>query len=61
MSGYSSDLKRKVNEVDLIFGSILVLHAIAQVYASDGAKQQFADDFITARVKVINLDRFDLS
>ena len=35
--------------------------AIAEVYASDDAKQRFVDDFIAAWVKVMNLDRFDLA
>ena len=46
--------------VDLIFGSNSELRAIAEVYASDDAKQKFVDDFVAAWVKVMQLDRFDL-
>jgi len=31
------------------------------VYASDDAKQSFAQDFVAAWTKVMNLDRFDLA
>ena len=47
--------------VDLVFGSNSQLRAIAEVYASDDAQQKFMDDFGRAWVKVMNLDRFDLS
>ena len=45
---------------DLIFGSNSELRAIAEVYASNDAKEKFAKDFISAWTKVMNLDRFDL-
>lgn len=45
---------------DLIFGSNSELRALAEVYASDDAKEKFVNDFINAWVKVMNLDRFDL-
>jgi catalase-peroxidase len=45
---------------DLIFGSHSQLRAIGEVYASADAKQKFAQDFIAAWNKVMNLDRFDL-
>lgn len=44
---------------DLVFGSNSELRAIAEVYASDDAADQFVDDFVSAWVKVSNLDRFD--
>jgi catalase-peroxidase len=47
--------------VDLIFGSHSELRAIAEVYGSDDAHQKFIDDFVAAWVKVMNLDRFELS
>ncbi|KZN61793.1 catalase-peroxidase [Pseudoalteromonas luteoviolacea CPMOR-1] len=50
----------QASAVDLIFGSNSELRAIAEVYASDDAKQKFADDFIKVWVKVMRLDRFDL-
>jgi catalase-peroxidase len=46
--------------VDLVFGSHSQLRAIAEVYASEDAKQKFANDFIAAWNKVMNLDRFEL-
>jgi catalase-peroxidase len=46
---------------DLVFGSNSVLRALAEVYASADAKKKFVKDFIAAWVKVMNLDRFDLS
>lgn len=46
--------------VDLVFGSNAQLRAIAEVYASSDAKEQFVKDFVAAWTKVMNLDRFDL-
>jgi catalase-peroxidase len=46
--------------VDLVFGSDSRLRAIAEVYASDDAKEKFVRDFVAAWDKVMNLDRFDL-
>ena len=46
--------------VDLIFGSNSELRALAEVYASDDAKEQFAHDFVAAWAKVMNLDRYDI-
>jgi catalase-peroxidase len=46
--------------VDMIFGSNSQLRALAEVYAADGVKQKFVQDFVAAWVKVTNLDRFDL-
>jgi catalase-peroxidase len=58
---------RKTNEVkwtatraDLIFGSNSELRALAEVYASNDAKEKFVNDFVAAWTKVMNLDRFDL-
>ena len=36
------------------------LRALAEVYASDDAREKFVHDFVAAWVKVMNLDRFDL-
>ncbi len=47
--------------VDLIFGSNAELRAIAEVYASDDAKEKFVQDFIKAWNKVMNADRFDIA
>lgn len=46
--------------VDLIFGSNTELRAIAETYAYRGAQQRFANDFVSAWVKVMQADRFDL-
>jgi catalase-peroxidase len=46
--------------VDLVFGSNSELRALAEVYASDDAKEKFVNDFVAAWDKVMNLDRYDL-
>jgi catalase-peroxidase len=46
--------------VDLVFGSNSELRALAEVYASDDAREKFVRDFVAAWVKVMNLDRYDL-
>ncbi|MFI8389026.1 catalase/peroxidase HPI [Streptomyces sp. NPDC085540] len=46
---------------DLVFGSNSELRAVAEVYASDDAKEKFVKDFVAAWDKVMNLDRFDLA
>ena len=56
----SGKLKWTATPVDLIFGSNSELRSIAEVYASDDAKQKFVDDFVAAWTKVMTLDRFDL-
>jgi catalase-peroxidase len=57
----SKELRWVGTRVDLIFGSHSQLRAIAEVYASADAKQRFAQDFVAAWSKVMNLDRFDLA
>ena len=47
--------------VDLVFGSNSQLRAIAEVYASDDAKEKFVRDFVAAWDKVMMLDRFDVA
>ena len=47
--------------VDLIVASNSELRAIAEVYASDDAKEKFMLDFANAWNKVMMLDRFDLN
>ena len=49
------------SRVDLLFGSNSELRALAEVYASDDAKEKFVRDFVAAWTKVMNLDRFDLA
>ncbi|MFG2731157.1 catalase/peroxidase HPI [Streptomyces canus] len=53
-------LKWTGTRADLVFGSNSELRALAEVYASDDAKEKFVRDFVDAWVKVSNLDRFDL-
>ncbi|WP_435134501.1 catalase/peroxidase HPI [Formosa sp. A9] len=56
----SKKLKWTASRADLIFGSNSELRALAEVYASDDAKDKFVNDFVAAWTKVMNLDRFDL-
>jgi catalase-peroxidase len=49
------------SRADLVFGSNSELRALAEVYASDDAKEKFTRDFVAAWDKVMNLDRFDLT
>ena len=57
----SGNVKWTGTAVDLIFGSNSQLRALAEVYASDDAKEKFVHDFVAAWDKVMNLDRFDLA
>lgn len=52
--------KWTATRADLIFGSNSELRALAEVYASDDAKEKFVKDFAAAWNKVMNLDRFDI-
>jgi catalase-peroxidase len=56
----TGDLKWTATAADLVFGANSQLRGIAEVYASDDAKEKFVDDFVAAWNKVMNLDRFDL-
>lgn len=51
-------VKWTATPVDLVFGSNSELRAVAEVYASDDAKQKFMADFVAAWTKVMNADRF---
>ena len=57
----TGEVKWSAARVDLIFGSHSQLRAVAEVYASDDAKEKFVKDFVAAWNKVMNLDRFDLA
>jgi catalase-peroxidase len=57
----TGELKWTGSRVDLVFGSNSELRALAEVYASDDANEKFVHDFVAAWVKVMNLDRFDLT
>ena len=54
-------ITRTATAVDLVFGAHAQLRAIAEVYATDDAKQKFVRDFVAAWDKIMNLDRFDLA
>jgi catalase-peroxidase len=56
----TGELKWTASRVDLIFGSNSELRALAEVYASDDAKEKFVRDFVAAWAKVMDLDRFDV-
>ncbi|MYX12304.1 catalase/peroxidase HPI [Streptomyces sp. SID8374] len=56
----SGKVKWTGTRADLVFGSNSELRALAEVYASDDARQKFVTDFVAAWTKVTNLDRFDL-
>jgi catalase-peroxidase len=57
----TGELTWTASRVDLVFGSNSELRALAEVYASDDAREKFVDDFIAAWVKVMELDRFELA
>ncbi|MCX4150080.1 MULTISPECIES: catalase/peroxidase HPI [Paraburkholderia] len=57
----TGQLKWTGTRVDLAFGSNSILRALAEVYGSADGKERFVNDFVSAWVKVMNLDRFDLS
>ncbi|KAB7745284.1 catalase/peroxidase HPI [Nostocoides sp. F2B08] len=48
------------SRADLVFGSNSELKAVAEVYASDDAAEQFVHDFVAAWAKVMDNDRFDV-
>ena len=54
-------LKWTGTRVDLIFGSNSELRALAEVYGCEDSQEKFANDFVAAWNKVMNLDRFDLN
>lgn len=56
----TGEVKWTGSRADLVFGSNSELRALAEVYASDDAKEKFVKDFVAAWDKVMNLDRFDL-
>ena len=54
-------VKWTASRVDLVFGSNSELRAVAEVYASDDAKEKFVNSFAEAWSKVMELDRYDLA
>ncbi|MFC3455328.1 catalase/peroxidase HPI [Amycolatopsis speibonae] len=57
----SGEVKWTGTRADLVFGSNSELRAVAEVYASDDAKEKFVRDFVAAWDKVMNLDRYDVA
>ncbi|WP_199429528.1 catalase/peroxidase HPI [Qaidamihabitans albus] len=57
----TGEVKWTGSRVDLVFGANSELRAVAEVYASDDAREKFVRDFVAAWDKVMNLDRYDLA
>jgi catalase-peroxidase len=57
----TGEVKWTGSRADLVFGSNSELRALAEVYASDDAREKFVNDFVAAWGKVMNLDRFDVA
>ena len=57
----TGEVKWTGSRANLVFGSNSELRALAEVYASDDAKEKFVNNFVAAWDKVMNLDRFDLA
>ncbi len=57
----SGAVKWTATRNDLVFGSNSILRAISDVYAADDAGEKFVRDFVSAWVKVMDADRFDLA
>jgi len=55
----SGALKWTATRADLVFGSNSQLRALAEVYGSSDAQEQFVGAFVAAWSKVMNLDRFE--
>ena len=54
----SGETRWTATRVDLVFGSNSRLRAYAELYACADSHEKFARDFVSAWVKVMNLDRF---
>ncbi|MBM7506322.1 catalase/peroxidase HPI [Nocardioides sp. 31GB23] len=55
----SGETRWTATAADLAFGSNSELRALAEVYASDDAREKFVHDFVAAWDKVMEADRFD--
>jgi len=53
-------VKWTATRADLVFGSNSILRSYAEVYAQDDNHETFVCDFVSAWVKVMEADRFDL-
>jgi len=58
LSYVNADEAINIPKLDLIIASNSELRAIAEVYASDDAKEKFVNDFVAAWTKVMNADLF---
>jgi len=56
----TGEVKWTATRADLVFGSNSQLRALAEVYGSSDAQEQFVRAFVAAWNKVMNLDRFEL-
>jgi len=56
----TGEVKFTATRADLVFGSNSILRSYAEVYAQDDSREKFVQDFISAWVKVMNADRFDI-
>jgi catalase-peroxidase len=56
----TGEAKFTASRVDLVFGSNSILRSYSEFYAQDDNQDRFVDDFVSAWVKVMNADRFDL-
>jgi len=56
----TGEAKFTATRVDLVFGSNSILRGYSEFYAQDDNQDRFVDDFVSAWVKVMNADRFDL-
>jgi catalase-peroxidase len=57
----SGELKWTATAVDLVLGSNSQLRALAEVYASEDARDKFVADFVAAWAQVMDNDRFDVA
>jgi catalase-peroxidase len=57
----TGEIKWTGSRADLVFGANSELRALAEVYASDDAKEKFVRDFVAAWNKVMNADRFGIA
>jgi catalase-peroxidase len=60
-NAHTGEPRWTASRADLVFGSNSVLRALAEVYASDDAREKFVGDFVAAWDKVMMLDRFDVA
>jgi catalase-peroxidase len=56
----TGEVKWTGTRADLVFASNSELRALAEVYASNDAREKFVADFVAAWVKVMEADRFEL-